>query len=278
MAFNVLLYNVKYLFATASLIYALNSYGQKERWDTFLGMYGKKPGTVYVDMGLASAAPDKNMPYLVITGPHAHSCDERGIPDTAEMDKLGEILDDATNYLGSVTAKRHAGTFAYDCEWLNYYYVRDTAGVRTALARMYGKSYSDYDYSVKIKHDPAWMTYRTFLFPDEKTQRWKANAKVISAMIDMGDDLAVKRDINFKFHFQTEQERTQFAAAARGHDFKADKFFLTSDGLVYGLTVSKFENVRIGLVDSMTTELTTVGKKFNAIYIGWDAPATVGKK
>lgn len=269
---------MKFLLTAACIVQAFSSFAQKEKWDTYLAMYGDKPGSVLVDMGLANTAPDKKMPYLVITGPKTHTCDKRGMPTAAEIDKLEEILDNTTSYLGSITAKTLAGTFTYNCERLNYYYVVDTMGIRTALARMYGKSFADYDYAVRIKSDPAWISYRTFLFPDEKTQHWMANSKIMAAMLEMGDDLKAKRDINFKFHFQSVEDRTKFAEAVRGHDYKADKLFTTGDGMVYGIAVSKHDQVRTGLLDSMTTELTTIGKKFNAIYIGWEAPTAAGRK
>jgi hypothetical protein len=253
-------------------------HAQKEKWDTYLAMYGTKPGSVLVDMALAKAAPDKKMPYLVITGPRAHSCNAKGVPAAAEIDKLEEILDNASSYLGGITASKLAGTFTYNCERLNYYYVVDTTGVRNALVRMYSKSYPDYDHTIKIKHDPTWIAYRTFLYPDEKTQRWMENSKIITTMLEMGDSLTTKRNINFKFHFQGESARTLFAAAARSRDYKADKLFTTGDGLVYGIAVSKYDNVRIGLVDSMATELQAEAAKYGGIYIGWEAPIPMKMK
>jgi hypothetical protein len=250
---------------------------QTEKWDTYLARYGNKPGSVLVDMALIATAPDKRCPYLVITGPTAHDCNAKGMPGADEINTMEAILDKTGSFLSGVTARILAGTFTYNCERLNYYYVRDTNGVRSGIARMYNNEFRNYRYTVRIKHDPLWLSYRTFLYPDERTQRWMESDKIMMTMLQMGDSLTTQRDINFKFHFTTEASRTAFAAAVRSHDYKADKTFTTGDGMIYGLVVSKKELVRMEKVDSMTNELVDEGKKYSGVYIGWDAPTRVGK-
>src|SRR6185369_11842314 len=103
--------------------------------------------------GLMATAPDKLLPFLVVTGPRANNCtNPSGMPGADEINTLEDILSATDDFLTGVTAKKLAGTFTYNCERLNYYYVRDTVAVRNAIARMYNKSFKGYKYTVKIKH------------------------------------------------------------------------------------------------------------------------------
>src|SRR5262249_50197216 len=146
-----------------SLFIVFTASAQTEDWDTYMAKYGNKPGSVMVDMGLMAKAPDKRYPYLVITGPRAKRCNEDGMPANDEIQVMEEILSATGNFITGVTSKTLAGTFMYNCERLNYYYVKDTMGVRNAIRRMYDRSYTDYDYAINIKPDEGWTTYRTFL-------------------------------------------------------------------------------------------------------------------
>ena len=255
----------------------VNAQSGSEHWDTYMARFGNKPGSVLVDMGLFPAAPDKKTPYLVITGPKVQNCNNNGLPATDEISGLEDILESTSTFLSGITAKTLAGTVTYNCERLNYYYVKDTTGIRNALARMYSRSFNDHPYSVKIRYDPDWTTYKTFLYPGPEMLRWMESDKIITAMLQSGDSLKEKRNINFKFNFQTEQGRKQFSEVVRGRDYKADKLYPVDNGSIFGVTVTKFDLVRIGSVDSMSSYLQEEGKKYGGVFIGWDAPVKISK-
>ena len=161
-----LLYRVKYFFLAQAIIYTFlftAAGAQNENWDTYMAKFDKLPGSVLVDLGLYETAPNKLYPNLVITGPLAQSCNGQGLPDKEEIDALENILDATGNFLTGVTPKILAGTLTYDCKRVNYYYVKDTIGIRNAIARMYNRNYKDYRYAITIRSDPEWKTYRTFL-------------------------------------------------------------------------------------------------------------------
>lgn len=167
-----LLYPVKYIIAALLCLSAATTYAQhEEKWDTYVAMFGDKYGSVLVDMARISSAPDKSLPYLVVTGPRAHKCDKRGIPDKEEIDMLEAILDATGSFLTGATPKALVGTFTSNCERLNYYYVKDTTAVRNAIARMYNRNYKDYSYKISIRPDAEWSTYRTFLYPTDETKK-----------------------------------------------------------------------------------------------------------
>jgi uncharacterized protein DUF695/regulator of ribonuclease activity B len=266
---------VKYCVAIQTIIYCLlfsAARAQNEQWDTYMAKFGDKPGSVLVDMALMPDAPDRKYPNLVITGPRAHHCNSQGIPDKEEIDQMEGILDATNNFLTGVTPKILAGTFTYNCERLNYYYVKDTNGIRNALRRMYDRGYRDYNYVIRINSDPGWITYRTFLYPNDETLNWMENDKIISKMLQQGDSLTTPRNINFDLYFRSDTDRRSFANFATEKGYKADKFTdpkTPSDA--YGLTVSKYALVKMDALSTMTAELKKEAKKHHGTYYSWEA-------
>lgn len=269
-----LFYFVKYLIAVVPLAMFFGSavHAQNENWDTYMAKFGDKPASVLVDMGLMQSAPDKRYPYLVITGPKAQTCNSKGLPAKDEIGRLEEILDGTGSFLTGVTAKVLAGTVTYNCERLNYYYVKDTFNIRNAIVRMYRRNFPDYGYVVKVKYDPEWSMYTTFLYPDEDMQNWMENDKIITKLLESGDSLDKKRAINFQLYFRTDTARSAFSEFIRSRGYKADKFLTTRNTVYpYELIVSKFGAVKMDSVNQMTKVLKEQMKKRDGFYYGWDA-------
>jgi len=238
-----------------------------------MAKYGDKPGSVLVNLALMSNAPDKKYPYLVITGPRAQNCNKQGIPAKDDIAELEDILDATTNFITGVTARVLTGTFTHNCDRLNYYYVKDTAGIRSALGRMYSRSYGAYNYTIKIKHDPDWITYRTFLYPDSATFRWMNYSKTVAGLIEQGDSLTKQRDINFEVYFRTDTDREAFADFAKSKGYNANKL-LTSQSTVapFEIIISKKGPVKMEVILACEDELAAIIKKRRGYYNGWTAP------
>ncbi len=225
-----------------------------------------------VDMGLMETAPDNKFPNLVVTGPQAQHCDKQGMPDKDEIDALEQILDATSNFLSGVTPKVLAGTFTYNCQRLNYYYVKDTIGIRNAIARLYGRSYKDYRYTVSIKPDRDWKTYRTFLYPDEATLNWMENDKIIARMIKDGDSIKVPRKINFELYFKSDTDRKGFAAAAVAKGYQLGKQTETKKApIAYGVVVSNVGPIKMEEINAMTADLKKEAAKHDGVFSGWVA-------
>ena len=247
-----------------------NADAQNENWDTYMAKFGNKPGSVLVDMALIEKAPDKKYPYLVITGPRALNCDAHGIPAKDEIDVLEDILNTTGNFITGVTAKALAGTFTYNCERLNYYYVKDTAGIRNAIMRLYDRGYQNYSYAINMKYDPAWTTYRTFLYPDEDMLDWMENTKMITKMIESGDSLATRRAISFAFYFKTDTAMKAFENYAGVRGYKTANTVGVSN-FPHAIKASKNDYVKIDIILPMIRELKDEAKKHNGLYNGWEA-------
>jgi hypothetical protein len=270
-----LLYPVKPLFIFASISAVLcfsPAKAQDEQWDTYMVRMGKMPASVLVDMALVGSAPDKKFPYLVITGPKTKNCDTHGLPDHEEISLLETILDASGNFLTGVTPKVLVGTVTKNCERVNYYYVKDTIGIRNALNRLYTHSYPTYAYVIGIKYDPEWMTYRKNLYPDEDTRNWMENDKVIMAMLKQGDSLAGKRNINFDISFHSDTDRAAFIVYAKAKGFNTrEAINATATNAPYQVMVYTYNSVKSEVINPMALDLKNEAKRRRGIYNGWEA-------
>jgi len=248
---------------------------QNENWDTYMTKMGKMPASVLVDMGQKEFAPDPKFPNLVVTGPRTKNCSTMGLPDKDEIGTLEDILDATSNFLTGVTAKALVGTVTHNCERLNYYYVKDTMGIRNALNRMYSRTYKDYAYVISIRPDPQWTTYRNFLYPDEETRNWMDNDKIITKMLQQGDSLATPRNIRFEVYFKSDTERAVFVGFAKAKGYYTDEQLAKqTPNAPYEAIVSTFNKVTMDVISPMSFELKKEARKHNGFYNGWVA----GKK
>jgi Family of unknown function (DUF695)/Regulator of ribonuclease activity B len=271
MKHNHLLYRMKHILLILLSLYQIPANAQNEHWDTYMAKFGNKPASVLVDMGQVTVAPDQKYQNLVITGPRVQNCNKQGLPDKEEINTLEDILDGTGNFLTGVTPKVLVGTVTYNCERLNYYYVKDTVGIRNAIARMYGKSYPNYTYTIRIKHDPEWVSYRTFLYPDEPTLNWMENDKIITKMIQQGDTAHTLRDINFDLFFKTDTDRSAFVVFAKTKGYKVAAMPAPKNANApFEVVVATLNYIKMDIINPMTEELKAAAKKHHGFFSGWE--------
>lgn len=267
------MYRFSLAFMLLAICYAGSLAAQTEHWDTYVATFGGRPGSVLVDMGLKETAPDARYPYLVITGPRALKCDKNGIPDKAEIPELEDILAATNTFLIGVTPRVLCGTFTWNCERLNYYYVKDTSSVRAAVRRMYNRSYPNYQFAINIKNDPDWKTYRTFLYPDDTTMNWMANQRKVTALSEQGDSLKSARDIEFDLWFYSEKDRGAFKRAAEEQGFNTVR--MTQSRKLFGIVLGKNSPATMEKLGVLTTTLEALAKRHQGNYSGWHSPVGV---
>ncbi len=269
-----LLYHMKYFLRWQIVIYlllCLPAGAQVEHWDTYLAKFGEKPGSVLVDMGLIDAAGDKRYPFLVVTGPQAQNCDKKGMPDNNEISTLEEILEATNNFLTGVTAKVLTGTFTHNCKRLNYYYVKDTAGIRNALMRMYSRGYKNYNYAINIKSDPEWNTYRTFLYPNEETLNWMENNRVMTKMLQEGDSLVGQRELKFYLSFDSVADVKAFTAFAETKGFAPVVIDPPFNKGSLGVVLTTPGYVKMETINPLTELLKKEATKHHGFFKTWSA-------
>jgi Family of unknown function (DUF695)/Regulator of ribonuclease activity B len=242
-----------------------------ENWDTYLAQYEKSAGSVMINMALKNVAPIKAYPFVVITGVTFKDCPTDGFPSKREFKNLYQISDSVKTIIEKSTASIITGSFTYQCERLDYYYVTDTTWLRQRLTNMYKTRFPNYTPYINIKADRNWSGYLDFLYPNEETLDYMGNQKVIMALQNAGDKLVKPRSVDHWAYFKTENDRNCFVSY-----LTKNKFTVTSKDsngkapFSLSLHFSRIDKVDLSSISKVTLELGRQASQCNGDYDGWE--------
>jgi len=252
-------------------LFPLLLYGQKENWDVYLAQYEKGPGSVTLNMELINSAPILELPFILVTGVKAKQCDSNGFPNQTELSTLYKISDSIITVVNRITKAEVTGSFTYQCERLDYIYVKDTISLRSKLATSYKKLFPDYTPYIKLRVDKEWAAYKEFLYPNEETREYMANQKVISQLVAGGDALNKPRQVDHWIYFQTKQDRDRFIKYAKENTFKVEsENYLKGEKLPFQLRISRTDNVDLASITKVTLQLKKEATNLQGDYDGWE--------
>ncbi len=257
----------KFLFLMILLIPSL-SFGQEETWNNYLAQFEKGAGSVVLNMDIVKRAPIKSLPFIIITGVKFDLCDKNGFPQKEGFEKLYQISDSIYKAIENFTETEFVGTFTYQCERLDYIYVKDTIGLRNKVSATYKRIFPDYENYINIRSDKEWSAYLEFLYPNEETLEFMSNQSVIDKLIAEGDNLTQARKVDHWIYFLNKKDLNDFTEYAKSQSFKIEGS--DKEGQEYQLHISRTDKVDIDSISKITTQLKKESKKFNGEYDGWE--------
>ena len=213
----------------------------------------------------------KKLPFILITGVKYSDCSSDGMPSKNEFTRLYSISDSVKAIMDKFVENKAVGTFTYQCERLDYYYIKDTLELRQALSKLYSTHFKSYDPYINIKEDKNWDAYLSFLYPNEETFEYMQNQKVIQHLEDSGDKLEKARKVDHWIYFHTETDRNCFINYITKHNFKIELKEKTDDAnRPYKLQISRVDKVDLPSISGITIDLRKESKKCNGDYDGWE--------
>lgn len=255
----------------AMLLVAAAGLQAQENWDVYMASYEKGPGSTVVNMGVRKSAPDPKLGFVVITGVTFGDCTPDGFPAEAQFNALYAISDSIKAALGRRGNFNNVGTFTYQCERLDYYYVPDTSLLRSTLTAMYRKYFPNYVPYINMREDRSWKTYLEFIYPNEETMEYMQDQKVVMKLEDAGDKLVKPRKVDHWAYFATDKDRQCFLDATRDMKFTVEDVAREKTGeLPYKLHLSRVDKVDLASITAITLALRRKAKACNGEYDGWE--------
>lgn len=147
------------------------------KWETWLGRYEKGIGQTKVDMALKATAPDASVPYVLITGVSILDC-KKGFPVPNEKNMLELVTDAVERQMKMLVKTIPAGTFTYNCERTDYYYISDTTYVKYLLGELYKNNFPQYRYKIEIRSDEQWQEYLQNLYLTDEKRKTASSLKL----------------------------------------------------------------------------------------------------
>lgn len=137
-------------------------------WETWQAQYEKGVGQTKVNMALK--APDASVPYVLITGVNILDC-KNGLPAPNGKDILELVTDAVSRQMNMLVKTLQAGSFTYNCEYTNYFYISDTTYVEYLLQELYKNNFPQYKYKIAIRSDEQWQEYLQKLYLTEERRK-----------------------------------------------------------------------------------------------------------
>jgi uncharacterized protein (TIGR01619 family) len=251
-------------------ISAADLFAQEENWDTYLAQYEKGPGSTVLNMDIKKIAPDKTLPFLFSAGVKFTNCKD-GLPSPDEFTVLNRISDSITALINGLVRNTLVGTFTYQCERRDYFYVPDTAGLRLKVTALILKYFQGYTPAFNVKTDKEWEAYLDFLYPSEEIMEYMKNEKVLSHLEKAGDKLDKPRQVDHWIYFKNENDRNCFIQYATRQNFKIEaKEKANNADFPLKLQMSRTDRVDLTSISKITLELEKEAKKCNGDYDGWE--------
>jgi hypothetical protein len=243
-------------------------------WDAYLARYDEGLGSVALNMDVASSAPRRDLPFLLVIGVTFLKHTGDGFPVQREFKRMNRLSDNIIKkmFRTSGSARKHGvpvGTFTCQGQRLEYIYVADTTGLREIL-KPFKSKYAAYNFRIELMEDPEWDTYRNFLYPNEAVRTFMMNYRAVTQMSDAGDALSRPRFVEHLIYFDTIKDRELFIRYLGGtkYDIK-DERDTRRDSLRYQVRLARFGMVSLEEINNQTVYLCAKAREFNGVYDGW---------
>lgn len=243
-----------------------------ERWDSYVATYEDgNPGSTTLRMDLIENAPLKGYDYVVVTGLSYETSRDDGFPEPQTFPTLHKLADELASIIGSKTDYLIVGSFMFNRERLEYFYVKNIGDLEATLKNHYAKTYPNQEYYLNIKEDKNWSYYSEFLYPNEETLNYMADQSVVRNLIEAGDSLEKERRVDHWIYFSKEKDMNSFKSQIKELGFQVQYAGVNEETeLPFELQIWKIDFVDIKSIYTVTSELRSLSMLYKGQYDGWE--------
>lgn len=260
-----------FLFFLLSILIQSGAQDNGDYWEAYLAQYDKGAGSTLVNMSLKENAPFREFPFLLSARVKINLCSAEGLPEQNGWDNLYKISDKIKAEIDSRMPSKAPGVFTYQCWRTDYYYIKDTIGLRQQLTAVFRDFFPGQEYEIEFRSDSSWQAYLTFLYPNEETIEYISNEKVLSQLMESGDKLIKPRKIDHWLYFKTETGRREFISYATEQGFKIESQETSQNKeLKFSLRLSRTDKVDIKSISAITLQLKRKARQYDGDYDGWE--------
>jgi hypothetical protein len=239
-------------------------------WDFYFCHVDGKPGSIFVDLGIAAEAPIASHPHLAYVRVVMRNPRADGLSSQEEFDALIQLEDRLTGVLTKQGDARYVGRNTSAGTRDFYFYAQAGANWRKRVgAAMTGMS--EYRYEAGTRFESDWRTYREFLRPSGEDMERIQNRRVCDNLRKNGDPLTASRAIDHWAYFQDEQSRASFIARVTQLGFEVRSRFSEDETAGrFGVCVSRIDLPSFATIDDITLPLYRAAAEVGGDYDGWE--------
>ena len=239
-----------------------------ENWDFYFLRVDDKPASIFVDLGIASEAPIKALPFMAYVRVYMKHPRSDGLSSQVEFDALTSIEDAIEVSLLDGGGTIYVGRNTCDGVRDFYFYTAQAQGW-DGRANALMKSFAAYEFTSGCRSDSEWATYFDFLYPSDADRQRIENRRVCDALRERGDVLTDEREIDHWAYFPSLSARSAFIEQASGLGFRLRLMHEPErPGDRYGVQLFRIDVPDD--IDDVTLPLFQLATALGGEYDGWE--------
>ncbi len=147
-----------------------------------------------------------------------------------------------------------------------YFYLKSAKGIESKIRDIL--SNFNYTFESNAVKDKSWKFYEMELLPNEYQQHHIQNRQIIDELIDAGDEIAIKREVEHYIVFDTSSLRDKFYNILQEHSLSCKEMFDDDDA--YNISLAHMQTLDFDDMCKFTDNLVKLSNQFHARYIGWN--------
>ena len=240
--------------------------------EAWLTNWKGSPAVIAVDLAWREHMPDPSRPYLARVSFELVAPDEHGLPTIEEQRTLGDVgrrLDDELVY-------QHDGAVVGWVTWQGrrdlFVYLPLPVPLEATLAALIDPLAPEHAWSVAIREERDWQTYREVLLPDDPGMQQILTWRGVDELVKAGDNLSHPRPVRHLLWFPDEEKRERLASRAEADGWRAWHAERVPDtDLPWGLVVETVSPADRATLQASADALYTLAIGLGGRYDGWTA-------
>lgn len=191
-----------------------------DRWNFYSLHVDDQPASIMLDMGIAADAPVPGFPILGLVDVTMRQPRPDGLSSQEEFEALCAI-GDALSAAAAQAGMLYVGRLTSDGRRCFYFHMKEVKRLLLLKDRSWFDKWAQgvmaafpsYEFTVRSRPDPQWVTYRDVLYPDARDQQRMADRDLVEQLVKNGDHPDQPRSIDHRAYFPTPAARDAFAKA-----------------------------------------------------------------
>ncbi len=240
-----------------------------DEWNFYFCSIEDKLASIYVDLGIMDLTPIKEIPFMTYVRLKMNSPDDNGMSSQEEHEALNRIeqalektlVVDLSHYVGRCTTDSYRDFFFYVAQPKNW--------IQSVNNLM--QTFPDYQYTLNIREEKDWSTYRSFLYPDRAALQSIDNRRICLLLEENGDRMNEAREIEHWAYFTDKHSRSEFVKEAIQLGFSLGSLdeLNTTGQKQYSARICRDDIPSFASIDNVTLPLFYLAIENNGYYDGW---------
>jgi uncharacterized protein (TIGR01619 family) len=233
-------------------------------WDFYPLHVDSEPASIYLDLGLATEAPNRAQPHIAYVRVFMRQPRPDGLSSNEEFDELVRVEDSLEAIIASGSNTTYTGRNTSSGNRDFYFYTADPEAFAEAVESKMS-AHPEYQFEIGARHDPEWSVYFEFLYPSPDDLQRILNRRVTDNLAAHGDNLSEPRPIDHFAYLPNEAAAANLREFLGKQDFAIDEPRAESGSVVLSFKRSD----RPDQINDIVVPIARRVQELGGEYDGW---------